>query len=97
MRRSSTRVYAIAAAAVLAVVLAVWGPAPKQPSLGNTLVAAMESKPDSLDPAMSYQAVSWLMQVNVYDGLLTYKKEAGLAGTSADGASFGQTKRRMPV
>lgn len=47
---------------------------------GNTLVVLSSSAPDSLDPGMSYTALSWQMMFNVYDGLLTYKKAGGAAG-----------------
>jgi peptide/nickel transport system substrate-binding protein len=59
---------------VLAVVLAVWGPPPRQASSGNVLRIATNSPPDYLDPAMSYQVVSWQTMINAYNGLLTYPK-----------------------
>lgn len=75
-----TRTIAIAAAAALIAVLAVWGPPPKAQSAGNTLRVVTSATPDSLDPSISYMAVSWQMMFNIYDGLLTYSKEPGVKG-----------------
>ena len=76
------KVLALAAAAALVVVLLIFGPAPKHPSVGNVLQVSSESKPDSLDSAMSYQAIAWQLMVNTGDGLLTYKKSSGVAGST---------------
>jgi peptide/nickel transport system substrate-binding protein len=72
----SARTRAIIAAVVVGVgvVLAVWGPPPRHTDAGNTLMVVQDARMDSLDPAMSYQAIPWQYMVNVYDGLLTYHK-----------------------
>ncbi|MCW2949151.1 MAG: hypothetical protein JWN41_164 [Thermoleophilia bacterium] len=66
----------------LAAFLLAFGPPPEHDGASNVLRIASTSAPDSLDSGVSYQAVSWQMQVNVYDGLLTYKKVAGPDGTT---------------
>lgn len=81
-RVNKTRTIGIIACGVLAVVLAIWGPAPKSSSTGNTLRVVTTSPPDSLDPAISYMAVSWQMMINLYDGLLTYSKDPGTKGAT---------------
>lgn len=66
--------------ALLAVVLVLYGPPPKQAPLGNTLIITSLSAPDTLDTSMSYMSVSWQLMSNIGAGLLTYKKVDGIAG-----------------
>jgi peptide/nickel transport system substrate-binding protein len=77
---SRIRTIGILGAALLAGVLVVWGPPPKAQTAGNTLRVVTPAPPDSLDPAISYMAVSWQMMFNTYDSLLTYRKESGTKG-----------------
>ncbi len=70
----------ISVAAAIIAVLVMWGPAPTSTSPGNTLRIVTSATPDSLDPSISYMAVSWQMMFNVYDGLLTYNKQPGQDG-----------------
>jgi peptide/nickel transport system substrate-binding protein len=77
-----TKLITIVGIVVLAVILIAWGPAPKSDGDANVLRIVSTSAPDSLDSGVSYMASSWQMQVNVYDGLLTYKKVAGPDGTT---------------
>jgi peptide/nickel transport system substrate-binding protein len=65
----------------LAGVLMAFGPAPKHEGSDSTLRVTSLAAPDSIDSGVSYLAVSWQMQVNVYNGLLTYRKVAGDKGT----------------
>ncbi|MBC7460734.1 MAG: ABC transporter substrate-binding protein [Thermoleophilia bacterium] len=76
------RLITIAGIVVFAMILVAFGPAPKQAGHDNVLRLAATSPPDSLDSAVSYQAASWNLQVNVYNGLLTYKKVAGHDGNT---------------
>ena len=78
---TSGKTVPIIIAIFVVVVLAVFGPPPKHASMGNTLVVLSESPPDYLDPGMSYQVVSWETMVNVYNGLLTYRKVEGIPGS----------------
>ncbi len=73
----------IVAIAALAILLVAFGPAPKSSKgdAANTLHVTSLSNPDSIDPAISWTGLSWSMQVNVYNGLLAYKKASGVAGT----------------
>src|SRR5690349_703141 len=64
----------------LAAFLLAFGPAPEQAGDANTLRVVSLTGPDSIDPGVSYQSLSWQMQVNVYNGLLTYRKETGPKG-----------------
>lgn len=66
---------------VMALVLAAFGPPPEDDGGGNQMLLAAESPPDSLDPGVSYMAASWMLQVNVYNGLLTYRKTDGKDAT----------------
>src|SRR4051812_28610236 len=72
-----TRLITIVGIAVFAAFLVAFGPAPEKEGNENVLRLAATSPPDSLDSAVSYQAASWNLQVNVYNGLLTYKKVSG--------------------
>jgi len=65
---------------LLAGILVAWGPAPEDKGGANTLRLVSNTGPDSIDPGVSWQSISWMMQVNVYNGLLTFKKESGAAG-----------------
>ncbi|MCW2956008.1 MAG: hypothetical protein JWO69_877 [Thermoleophilia bacterium] len=71
----------IAGLVALAALLLAFGPAPETEGDDNTLRITATSAPDSIDPQVSWMAVSWQMQVNVYNGLLTFTKETGPAGT----------------
>ena len=68
--------------AVLAVILLAFGPAPEHDGTDNVLRVGGTSPPDSLDSGVSYMAASWQLQVNVYNGLLTYKKVSGPDGST---------------
>ncbi len=48
--------------------------------VGATLVVAGESDPDSLDPALAYAPESWQVLVNAGEGLVAYRRTAGVAG-----------------
>ncbi|MEO6866689.1 MAG: ABC transporter substrate-binding protein [Gaiellales bacterium] len=77
----SGRTIIIAGIAALAAALIAFGPAPKRDGDGNTLRIVSFAGPDSIDPGVSWQGLSWQMQVNVYNGLLTFRKVTGPAGT----------------
>ena len=79
MQRS--KVITIVAIVALAAVLMAFGPAPDDGGADNTLRVTSLTPPDSIDPGVSWQSLSWAMQVNVYNGLLTFRKESGAAGT----------------
>ncbi|MCW2928010.1 MAG: hypothetical protein JWM86_1978 [Thermoleophilia bacterium] len=64
----------------LAAILLAFGPAPEHKGDANTLRIVSLAGPDSIDPGVSYQSLSWQMQVNVYNGLLTYRKKTGPEG-----------------
>jgi peptide/nickel transport system substrate-binding protein len=52
---------------------------------GGTLriLQAVDAPPDPpLDPALTYSLESWGLMVNVYDGLVAYKRVGGTAGTT---------------
>ena len=74
------KVILIAGIAALAIFLVAFGPAPDHAGNDNTLVIVAAYGPDSLDPGIAYQAISWELQVNAYNGLLAYKKVAGKEG-----------------
>ena len=71
----------IVALVALAALLVAFGPAPEDTSSEGTIRIAALTSPDSLDPGVSWSSDSWNLQVNVYNGLLTFKKETGLPGT----------------
>lgn len=71
----------IVALVAFAGLLVAFGPAPKHESSGSTLRMVTLASPDSLDPGVSWSSASWTLQVNLYNGLLTFKKETGVAGT----------------
>ncbi len=71
----------IVALVALAALLVAFGPAPEDDSGASTLRLTAATGPDSLDPGVSWMSASWTLQVNVYNGLLTFKKETGVAGT----------------
>jgi peptide/nickel transport system substrate-binding protein len=71
----------IIALVALAALLVAFGPAPEDSGGANTLRMTAQTGPDSLDPGVSWMSASWTLQVNVYNGLLTFKKETGVAGT----------------
>ena len=75
------RLITIIGIVALAAILLAFGPAPKQAGDENTLRITSLTPPDSIDPQVSWMSLSWGMQVNVYNGLLTFKKESGPAGT----------------
>jgi peptide/nickel transport system substrate-binding protein len=50
------------------------------PVAAATLTVASEADPDSLDPAMAYEQGSWQVLVNAGEGLVAYRREAGVAG-----------------
>lgn len=76
------RLAIIGAIAVLGVLLLGFAMPGKQGNDDNTLRITALSAPDSVDSGVSYLSMSWQMQVNVYNGLLTYKKVAGDDGTT---------------
>lgn len=71
----------IVALVALAALLVAFGPPPGQEGTADTLRVSMGAPPDSIDPGVSWMSESWTLQVNVYNGLLTFAKEAGPAGT----------------
>ncbi|MCW2921880.1 MAG: hypothetical protein JWL76_1754 [Thermoleophilia bacterium] len=77
----NTRLITILGIVALAGILLAFGPAPKSAGDANTLRMTSLTPPDSIDPQISWMSLSWTMQVNVYNGLLTFKKESGPAGT----------------
>jgi peptide/nickel transport system substrate-binding protein len=74
------KVIGIVVLAGLAALLVAFGPPPDRADDSNTLRMVSQAAPDSIDPAVSWMGLSWTMQVNVYNGLLTYRKESGDAG-----------------
>ena len=50
------------------------------PVNGGTLMAAMASNPDHLDPALAYTTETWEMLSATNDSLVTFKRAAGNAG-----------------
>ena len=75
------KVIGIIALVALAALLVAFGPPPKSDGDGNTLHVVATTAPDSIDSGVSYLSMSWQIQVNVYNGLLTYRKVAGDTGT----------------
>jgi peptide/nickel transport system substrate-binding protein len=75
------KVIALVAVVALALLLVAFGPAPDDPTGANTLRMTAQTSPDSIDPGVSWMSASWTMQVNVYNGLLTFRKETGPGGT----------------
>lgn len=101
------RITLIAGLVALAAFLVAFGPAPDKEGSENTLRVTSLSAPDSLDPGVSYQSLSWSFQSNVYNSLLTYRKVTGLGGNdvvpdlaeamptiSADGRTYTFTLRQ---
>lgn len=78
---SKSKAIAAALLVALAALLVAFGPAPEQADTKNTLRMLSQGAPDSIDPGVSWQALSWTMQVNVYNGLLTFKKVTGPGGS----------------
>ena len=76
-----SRLITIVGIVAFAGILLAFGPAPKSKGDANTLRITSLTPPDSIDPHVSWMSLSWTMQVNVYNGLLTFKKETGPAGT----------------
>lgn len=71
----------IVALVALAALLVAFGPPPEDTDGANTLRMTSLAPPDSIDPGVSWMSASWTMQVNVYNGLLTFRKETGPSGT----------------
>ncbi len=51
-----------------------------KPVNGGTLLAAMVSSPDHLDPALAYTTESWGILAATNDGLVTFRRTSGVAG-----------------
>ena len=74
----------LAAAAYAGSSSASQGPAARAaggPVNGGTLQAAMVSNPDHLDPALAYTTETWEMLSATNDGLVTFRRAAGAAGS----------------
>jgi peptide/nickel transport system substrate-binding protein len=53
----------------------------KRPGGTLRVVSIMDPTP-SMDPALNYDAWKWSLAVNVYDGLVAYRRTGGAAGTT---------------
>jgi YVTN family beta-propeller protein len=63
----------------------LWLATGAQQRRGGTLriLQGVDAPPDpSLDPALTYSLEGWGLMVNVYDGLVGYKRVGGMAGTT---------------